>query len=70
METLKSLGERLSKPIVGRIINRFGNILVDGIIEKDMSDQEIFRRLSEGRGKGKPHSRKNYIHREGKAKNS
>ena len=71
METLKSLGERLNRPIVEKVMNKFGNLLVENIIiNNNMSDGEIFMRLVSGHGKQKPHSLRNYVRREGKMKNS
>lgn len=70
METLRTLFDKLNRPIFLRIENQFGNLPVSEAIDSEMSNQEIFRRVTSGKGKGKPHSLKHYPKDEWKKKGS
>jgi len=60
METIRSLFNKFNRPIFLRIENQFGNLVVDDEISLDLSKGEIYRRLTQGKGKGKPHALKHY----------
>ena len=68
METLRSLFDKFNRPIFLRIENQFGNLTVENEISSDMSNGEIYRRLTSGKGKGKPHCLKHFPKDEGKIK--
>ena len=68
METLRSLYDKFNRLIFLRIESQFGNLLIEDINPNEMSDSEIFRRATGGRGKGKPHALKHYPKNEGKIK--
>lgn len=68
METIRSLFNKFNRPILNKIERQFGNFLVEVAIDQEMSNDEIYRRLTQGKGKGKPHGLKNYPKNEGKKK--
>jgi hypothetical protein len=68
METIRSLFDKFNRPIFLRIESQFGNLAVEDEINSEMSNGEIYRRVTSGKGKGKPHNLKHYPKDEGKKK--
>lgn len=56
--------------LIERIRKQFGSIQIPEEISEDISEAELFRRIVEGKGAGKPHCGKFYVRREGKLKNT
>ena len=62
-----------SNAVLEKIMNQFKdgeNIVVDITLVIEMPKSRLFNELVKNKGKGKPHSLKNYVRREGKKKNS
>jgi len=70
METLRTLRERLNRPIITRIIKQFGNLGVETPVGENLSDAQLFFKLTRNRGGGKSHCSAHYPKDEGKIKNS
>lgn len=69
-EAVNDLYETLRIPIIARVAKQFGNFEIETMIDRDMIDAEIFRKLTHGRGKGKSHCSSAYPRHEGELRHS
>lgn len=70
METLKKIGERMSRPIIQRVIDRYGNLKVETQIDNNMSDARIFNELVKNLGRPRSQCSNRYQKHEDEMKKS